>query len=511
MEILSKRKIKVYKVLLAIIVVAIIITLLLALNGVFGPKFPLDGSIRLVQAGRGLNQYEIKADFDPDSKTLTCYQSVLYKNTSDDLLTHIYFHLYPNAFQYEDKAVFEKSDMNRAYPNGFSPGFLDFSIVRINGEEADYVLGGYSDDILMLLLEDDLAPDEELNIEMEYTVLLPDSMGRFGYGENMYKVVNWYPIACVYDEDGWNLDPYYAIGDPFYSDVANYKVSIKAPEDYVLATSGEVKSKKKKGEEIIWQIHAPAVRDFAWLASNTFKTASRKVGKTLVSSYFYTTEAGERALDYAAASLAYFNNVFGEYPYSNYAVVESDLYIGGMEYPNLIMLDHGLYQKSNIGYLELVTVHETAHQWWYGLVGNNQITDAWMDEGLTEYSTVLYYGNRYGEKKEQDIYQNIIGEGKYNILSSYWSLGILDETIHRPIYEFVDWTFYDMLVYGKGAMLFHSLREEMGDEKFFQGLQKYYRDNQFQNARKSDLIHAFDQVTGLDWQKSFNRWLYDKR
>ena len=58
------------------------------------------------------------------------------------------------------------------------------------------------------------------------------------------------------------------------------------------------------------------------------------------------------------------------------------------------------------------------------------------------------------------------------------------------------------------AMLFHSLHEEMGDEKFFQGLQKYYRENQFQNARKSDLIHAFNQVTELEWQKHFDTWLY---
>ncbi|NLC42781.1 MAG: M1 family metallopeptidase, partial [Clostridiales bacterium] len=368
MKILSKSKSKsksINKILLAIIVIGIIVALLLTITGVFGLKSPLDGSLKLVQASKGLNEYEIMVDFDPYDKTLTCHQKTLYKNRTEDPLTHLYFHLYPNAFQYEDKAVFEKSDMNRAYPNGFSPGLLALDSVRINGEEAEFVLGGYSEDILMLLLEGGLAPDEELSIEMEYSVLLPDSMGRFGYGENMYKAVNWYPIACVYDENGWNLDPYYAIGDPFYSDVANYSVTVKAPADYKLATSGKVKNKKKEGEEIIWRIEAPAVRDFAWLASNIFETASEKVGKTLVTSYYYTSsDAGEKALDYAAKSLAYFNEVFGEYPYPEFAVVESDFYIGGMEYPNLIMLDHDLYQNRNVDYLELVTVHETAHQWW---------------------------------------------------------------------------------------------------------------------------------------------------
>jgi hypothetical protein len=198
MKILFKRK---NRVLFTIIVIAVIVALLLIFADVFGVKSPLDGSLKLVRASKGLSQYEIKADFDPDNKTITCYQRTLYKNKTDDFLTHLYFHLYPNAFQYEDKAVFEKSDMFRAYPNGFSPGSLELYSVRINGDEADYVLGGYSEDILMLLLRGEMAPGDELSIEMEYTVNLPNSMGRFGYGENMYKVVNWYPIACVYDEN----------------------------------------------------------------------------------------------------------------------------------------------------------------------------------------------------------------------------------------------------------------------------------------------------------------------
>ena len=410
------------------------------------------------------------------------------------------------------------------YPNGFSPGFLDFDHVRINEEETDFFIGGYTEDILMLVLGDPLAPHEKVIIEMEYEVNLPNCLGRFGYGDNMVKMVNWYPIACVYDEYGWNLEPYHAIGDPFYSDVANYTVEIIAPEDYILATTGSITGKKGLGPKakglqteepqteessVLWEIRASAVRDFAWLAGNTFKTASRQVGTTLVTSYFYTPGAGERALDYAAESLKYFNEAFGKYPYANFVVVESDFVIGGMEYPNLIMIDHSLYQKNYRGYLEMVTVHETAHQWWYGLVGNNQVTDAWMDEGLTEYSTVLYYGHRYGQEKEEEVYENAIGLRKYQALSFYQGLKKIDETIHRPSYEFPDWAVYDLLVYGKGAMLFHSLREKMGEELFLQSLQDYYKNYRFQNVRKSDMIEIFNQVTKEDWRQHFDRWLYD--
>lgn len=506
MKVLKIRQNK--KNLLIIVLITVLLLTGLYLSGVFWPS-PLTGASKLVHASKGLNQYEISVDFNPEAKMLTCKQKVVYTNKTGDSLPHLYFHLYPNAYQYEDKPVFEKADWNQAYPNGFSPGFLELSNVWINEKAVNFVIGGYSEDILMLFPENGIAPDEKLIIEMEYSVLLPDCMGRFGYGRNMYKIVNWYPIACVYDENGWNLDPYYIIGDPFYSDAANYEVMVSAPSEYILAATGEVQSKKNNGENTIWEIRALAVRDFSLLAGNTFKTLSRQVGKTLLTSYYYTEAAGRKALDCAAESLAYFNEAFGEYPYPQYAVVESDFYIGGMEYPNLIMLDHSLYQSSNSSYLELVTVHETAHQWWYGLVGNDQIADAWMDEGLTEYSTVLYYGNRYGKETEKEIYQNVIGEGKYRAFSSYQNYAATDETIHRPSYEFLDWINYDLLVYGKGAMLFHSLREEMGEEKFLQSLQKYYKDKQFQNAKKSDLIQAFNQVTGLDWQQHFDKWLYD--
>src|SRR5690554_6532702 len=141
-----------------------------------------------------------------------------------------------------------------------------------------------------------------------------------------------------------------------------------------------------------------------------------------------------------------------------------------MEYPNLIMLDRSLYSGVNLNWLELVTAHETAHQWWCGLVGNDQINNSWMDEALTEYSTVLYYGLIYDSKKEMEVYNSLIGEGKYNLYKALMDTLDKDETIHKPVYEFSSLYTYDALVYGKGAMMFHQLRQELGDELFFDAL-----------------------------------------
>lgn len=493
--------------------IGILITVLLLaaiyFTGIWELRSGLPFTSQQARAGRGLNRYEIQAEFNPDAKTLKCSQRVEYINRTANHFTHLYFHLYPNSYRYENKPVFEKNDMELAYPKGFSPGMLEMDNILIDGEPADFVIGGYSENILMLILRGSLAPGEKAVIEMDYRVVLPYCMGRFGYGDNMYKAVNWYPIACVYDENGWNLDPYHIIGDPFYSDTANYRVWIQAPAGYEIAATGDMAGRREEEDYVIWEFDAPAVRDFAFLAGNRYQAASQKIGKTTVTSYYFTENAGLKALDYAAQALAYFNEAFGEYPYPRFNLVESDFYIGGMEYPCLIMLDHNLYERSESDWLEMVTVHETAHQWWYGLVGNNQITDAWLDEGLTEYSTVLYYGHRYGQEKEEEVYKNLIGEGKYKNLQYIFSSDDIDETIHRPVHEFPNWSVYDLLVYGKGAMLFHSLREEIGDELFFKSLQLYFRENCFKNAGKEDIIKAFNQITGKDWQQHFDRWLYE--
>jgi hypothetical protein len=160
-------------------------------------------------------------------------------------------------------------------------------------------------------------------------------------------------------------------------------------------------------------------------------------------------------------------------------------------------------------WLELVTVHELAHQWWYGLVGNDEVHDSWLDEGLTEYSTILYYGRRYGREEAEHKYQIYINKGKFQLFRIYRDGGDTNETIHRPLYEFKDWLEYDSLVYGKGAIMFHELRQEMGDETFFKVLREYFENNKYRNAKPKDLYKACQEVSGKSWEDFFLQWLYD--
>jgi len=462
---------------------------------------------QLLKASTGLSWYRIAAVFDPEQAELSCTQTVEYRNNHDVNFDKLYFHLYPNAFRDEKRVPFFAEEKLKAYPNGFSPGWIDIHQLMVNGKPVKFNIGGYSSDILTIILDTPLSPSQKAIINMAYTVKLPNSLGRFGYGQHTFNVTNWYPIVCVYDHTGWNTDPYYPVGDPFYSDVANYQVEIKAPSSYTIAATGKAIEVKDEEGYKVWNFKALAVRDFAWVASRDFEVLSRSVDGIMVYSYFLpgSRDGGEKALECAAAAIEIFNSRFGRYPYSHLAVVQSDFFVGGMEYPCLVMIDKNLYNPEH-QWLEYVTVHETAHQWWYAVVGNDQIDEAWLDEALTEYSTVLYYENRYGEDVGKQVYDQVIANGKCSYLQNYYFQGIR-HTIDQPVYKFTDWLTYDLVVYGKGASLFNELRQAVGHQKFYDILQRYYEDNKFKNATAAQLMKACEEITGKSWNDFFRKRL----
>jgi flagellar biosynthesis protein FliQ len=174
----------------------------------------------LIEASQGLSLYDIIIIFNPQKKELYCKQTIDYVNEHNVDFQELYFHLYPNGFKDEKWVPFLNDEKEKAYPNGFSPGWIEFESVSIEGTPTDFQIGGYSDDILAVLLEDPLKPGDSTKIEMEYTVRIPNSIGRFGYGEHTFNITNWYPIACVYDDEdleipvdfkisdiGWKLSP----------------------------------------------------------------------------------------------------------------------------------------------------------------------------------------------------------------------------------------------------------------------------------------------------------------
>lgn len=465
------------------------------------------------------NNYVLDLTLDTDNKTVTGKQTVSYINNADISLNEVCFHLYPNAFRDKDKVPVESDKMTTAYPNGFSSGYITLNTLKAGDKDAKYTITGEDATVLKISLAEPLKKGDRITFEFEYTITLPNYLGRFGYGDKSFNLCNFYPIACVYDEKGFNVDPYYAIGDPFYSDVADYNVTLTVPKDFAVATTGQVKKEEKSNKTKTLTIEADAVRDYAAVASEEFKRIERKVGDTVVYSYYYEStddELGELALKVGAQSIELYEKLFGDYPYSTFSVIQTDFYIGGMEYPNVVLIDKSLYDDSG-SYAELllkyVIAHETAHQWWYAMVGNNEVTEPWLDEALTDFSTQLYFSYYETEKYASAVY-NAQVEFPYTYYTAYLNevlSNVDNDTKHMgkkyvdmPTYWYYDNTIYSILVYSKGVKVMEAIREDMGDQVFFDALRNYFSEHVLENVTKDDLIDAFSKASGKNMSTFIN-------
>lgn len=436
------------------------------------------------------NQYTMDVIFDDETKRLMCNQSIEYINNTGKDLDKIYFHIYPNAFSTEELAPFEKDEMKEAYPNGFDEGYIDIKNILQDSQKLQYKITGDKNDILEVSLNEELKTNEKILIDMKYNVKLPNSAGRFGYGDDTINLTNWFAIACVYDTEGWDLKSYEAIGDPFYSETSDFYVKLLFPSKYEIANTGKVLDKKSDGEKVMYEIEAKNVRDFAFILSDKFSVDKDSVKGIQINTYNLNENFSKLTTEVAKDSIKIFSDLFGQYPYEVYSVVASDFYIGGMEYPNLVMIDSSLYTENNKFLLEYVVAHETAHQWWYSVIGNNEISEPWIDEALTEYSTILYFEEKYGKETAERLLKTMKVQTR-----NYKS-----ENAFKATTQYKNSMEYSLNVYTKGALIFNDIRNEIGDEAFFEALQEYYKTYMYKNVTKTNLIEIW-KAKGIDFDK----------
>lgn len=452
------------------------------------------------QNAEKLSSYQISATYDDDAKSLQCAQSVEYVNSSDNVLNEVCFFLYANAFD-EGQKVVSTSYTTRAYPNGESFGNIEFSSVEVGGTVAQFSISE-SGAILTVALVEELFPNEAVTIDMEFCVNLANIRHRLGYGNSTVNFGNFFPIACVY-ENGFVKNEFATNGDPFYSDVSNFEVEITYPQSFTLASTSEVTAESSNAGEVTATISAPKVRDFCFVLSEKFEKISADADGVTVNYYFYDDDNAQAHLETAVKAVETFGELFGKYPYSQLSVVKNDFCFGGMEYPNLVMIADDLDAET----VDYVIVHEIAHQWWYGVVGNNEFTDAWVDEGLTEFSCALFYekNSEYGlqysviMENARATYQNFV-----RIFVSIY--GQCDESMDRNLNQFATEPEYVNCTYTKGMLLFDCVRSSMSDRKFFKCLRDYFEDYSFKNSSSERLIESFSKSAGINLEGLFKSW-----
>lgn len=449
--------------------------------------------------------YEISAVLDPQQHTITGEQRVTLTNTEDAALEAIYFRLSINAAHYDE-------------------GEITVSDVRVNGAPVEPVLE-VDDTALKLPLAAPLAPGERAEIELRFAATVPEGGGGYGLfseQDGTFMLYNWHPELAVYEDGGWLLNPIADQGDPTNTDVANYVVTFAAPEGYTVINSGVAATSGGQNAPAPTFV-AALTRNFVVVASDQFENTTQQVGDTLVTSYYRANDepGGKAVLETTVKSLELFGAQFGPYPYAELDVVEVTLGGGaaGMESTGMIMIGSDYYdpaESNPLGeagalvegvagadVLAFTTAHEVGHQWWYSVVGNDAHTTPWLDEGLTNWSSAFYVEQVEGEAAGVLARDLFMGFPYRDALSSG------DIRLDQPVDQFSAQE-YGAIVYGKGAIMYDVLREELGEATFMAFLQRYYQQHAFERVTNEEWLQTLNAVAGRDMTPFYQKWVEGK-
>jgi aminopeptidase N len=360
--------------------------------------------------------------------------------------------------------------------------------------------------VMRVPLATPLPPGEAVVIKLDFAVTVPaaegGNYGAFAFLKEVLALAHVYPMIAVYDDEGWNIEVAPPIGDVVYADSSFYLVRVTAPADQVVVASGiELERAEQEGRQVLTFAAGP-VRDFYLAASDTYQVVSQTVGETTVNSYAPTgLEAGaELVLEQAVASLDSFSRRFGVYPYTEFDLVSTTTFALGVEYPGIVAILVDLYGPDASAPLrESVVAHEVAHQWFYGLVGNDQVDEPWLDEALAQYLTVLYYADVYGPDRATGFRQSL--EGRWARVNE------ADIPIGLPVADYTSQE-YGAIVYGRGPLFIEALAEEMGPEPFAAFLRDYYQIYHWHIATGSDFKALAEQHCNCDLTALFEEWVY---
>lgn len=449
-------------------------------------------------------KYEITAKYEPTNDTLAGAVKVTFENREETTFECLKFQLYPNA--YRKDALYtpvSKDYKDSAYYAGESYG--EIVVSSVSGAK-NWEVAGEDENILYVYLAQPLYTGDKAVLDIAFTLKLAKVNHRTGVTKRTVNFGNFFPVLCGIKNGGFYETVYYSDGDPFFSDCFDVTMTLTAPKEYTLVSVGTLTASRTLESKTEHTVSATNVRDFAFILSNSYKVLKTQSGGKTIEYCYYNDETPNDTLALAKEAFAYFEKTFGAYPYPSYTLAQTGFCYGGMEYPTLVFLSDALGAEEKMR----AVVHETAHQWWYGVVGSNQIENAWQDEGLAEYSALCFFENaeKYGVLRETEV-TNALKEYRsyYDVYGSV--LGRADTKMTKHLKEFISTYEYTCIAYDKPVVMFDTLRKSVGDKKFFAGLRKYYTACKFKTATPQDMIGGFEKA-GLDVSGFFESFLDGK-
>lgn len=439
-------------------------------------------------------RYELAAILTEAYNRLTATMRVQYTNTTGDTLFELVFQLPANAYATGDSLG--SRNEAQSYQREFHKGGVIISAVSLNNVLTYHRI---SDDTMRLHVPFamELAPGESAEVLIEFVLDIPQKNGRYGYTALGYQMGNCFPVLAVYQDSAWMQDSYAAWGDPFYSEVSDYAVALTYPASYQLAATGSIVSEKSSGGTTTSYVAGSNLREFACMLLSGVEKEEQFVSGIHLKAYALSKTSTQRCLQLAEQALSVFQPYLGAYPYETLTITQAELYnASGMEYPSMIMVQRELFLPGQEQRLAFTIAHEIAHQWFYAIVGSDQINAPWIDEAFAAYFGFLPLQHAENKDAYTALHQHYLVERARNGLE-------IDGTIedYRNELDYAD------SVYWRGAAMLEALEGKLGGEVFYEGIALYLKENAYRIATKADIIAAFEAAANEPLADWFAGWL----
>ncbi len=451
----------------------------------------IEGERKVLDGLPGASVYHIDVVISDDLLSLDGQQAVHYTNQEDQPLSEIYFRLFPNT----------------------AGGKITVSTITAEGVDLEATYE-FQDSALRTFLPQPLQPGEALDLELGFQVEMaqemPGNYGLFGYFEDVLVLDGFYPSIPVYDNEGWNVENPPPNGDLTYYDASFYLVRVTAPAELTIVASGIETGREDSGKSQTVSFAAGPARDFYLAASERFTVVSGTAGETRVNSFAFPEriEGGKLALQVTIAALTSLGARLGTYPYTEFDVVSTPMQALGMEYPGMTAITLRAYDPDETisglpsqVILESTVAHEVAHQWFYNVVGSDQVDEPWMDEALVQYLTGRYYADTYGEEAYQSYRES---------WDSRWQrVERAEIPIGLPAAVYAEEA-YSPIVYGRGPIFLETLAQELGQAEFDAFMHDYCQMHQWEIGTADAFRQLVEAHCQCDLSGLFEDWVYER-
>ena len=459
--------------------------------------------------------YDIDVDFNHQNHQFNLTEKITYYNNSPDNLNKVFFHLYYNAFQ--PGSMMDVRSRTIADPDS---RVLD-RIQKLNKDEIGFqkinsVVDGNNKNlifneqgtILEVILDKPLNPGKKLKLTLSCRSQIPLQIrrtGRYNKENVAYSMTQWYPKMCEYDDEGWHSNPY--IGREFHGVWGDFDVTINIDSSFVLGGTGIIqnpneigygyenekfKTKKYYGNKLKWHFKAEKVHDFAWAGDPFFIHEKTNLDNGTVLHFLHKDDSlnnnWKLLQPYAKKCFEYMNKNYGEYPYKQYSIIQGG--DGGMEYPMCTLIT----AEGSLKGLISVTVHESIHSWFQGILGTNESKYEWMDEGFCSYAQYEVLNYLY----DKNVLNPLLRQYK-----SYYRLA--NSEFQEPLSTHSDFYnlnyVYGVNAYSKGSVFLNQLGYIIGSEKLKSGMKKYFDQWKFKHPTPTDFkkVMEYESNLELDW------------